>query len=105
MPVKYNFTQGLGVGKNQHPFTVSTNAEKVENSQKSAQEIIDEIKGNQIDINEQTGLSTIIGDRPIPDLKMTAKEAETYYDNDVTPNPYIDRDVLDKARAKNQGVS
>lgn len=104
MPQKYNLLQGMGVGKNQHPFTVSNTSELVDDSQKTAQEILRETLGKEPDINDETGLSTIIGDRPIPDLKMTAKEAETYYDNDVIPNPYVDRDVLDKARAKNQGV-
>ena len=75
MPQKYNLLQGMGVGKNQHPFTVSNTSELVDDSQKTAQEILRETLGKEPDINNETGLSTIIGDRRISELKMTAKEA------------------------------
>ena len=103
MAKQFNFINEKGVGDNQLPLTVSTTNEKVDKSVKTAQDIIKEITlGVDFSNGNSEGLAGIIGSQPVKDAKMTKAEAEKYLKYGVMPSGYVESDILDLQRAKNQ---
>ena len=105
MAKQFNFINEKGVGDNQLPLTVSTTDEKVDKSVKTAQDIIKEVTlGIDFSNGNPEGLAGIIGSQSVKDAKMTKAEAEKYLKYGVMPSGYVEPDVLDRSRAKNQSA-
>ena len=103
MAKQFNFINEKGVGDNQLPLNVSTTNEKVDESVKTAQDIIKEVAlGIDFSNGNPEGLAGIIGSQPLKDAKMTKAEAEKYLKYGVMPSGYVEPDILDLQRAKNQ---
>ena len=103
MAKQFNFINEKGVGDNQLPLTVSTTDEQVDKSVKTAQDVINKVlSGVDFSNGNPEGLTNIIGSQPVKDAKMTKAEAEKYLKYGVMPSGYVEPDILDLQRAKNQ---
>lgn len=103
MTKQFNFINEKGVGDNQLPLTVSTTDEQVDKSVKTAQDVINKVlSGVDFSNGNPEGLTNIIGSQPVKDAKMTKAEAEKYLKYGVMPSGYVEPDILDLQRAKNQ---
>lgn len=103
MAKQFNFINKKGVGDDQLPLTVSTTDEQVDKSVKTAQDVINKVlSGVDFSNGNPEGLTNIIGSQPVKDAKMTKAEAEKYLKYGVMPSGYVEPDILDLQRAKNQ---